>query len=152
MSDEERGPPVRPQRRFIAQSITALYVKIDDVHQEVAAHGDVTEETRQELQSELATVTMLLRPYRDQDHVDWEEATVWEDGPEHLVGKMLEGETDYQRQTGVHNAPKEEVKVPAEFELEAIYTAANDMLEIAYNLGLTADAETKQDSEYPDPV
>jgi len=152
MSDEERGPPVRPQRRFIATSITALYAAIDKVHQETASRGSVTDETRQELQSELATVTMLLRPYRDEDHVDWESATVWEDGPEHLVGKMLEGETDYQRQTGVHNAPKEEVKVPAEFELEAIYSAANDMLEIAYDLGLTADAETKQDSEYPDPV
>ena len=152
MTDEDRSPPVRPQRRFIAQSITALYAAIDKVHQETAARGRVTDETRQELQSELATVTMLLRPYRDEDHVDWEGATVWEDGPEHLVGKMLEGETDYQRQTGVHNAPKEEVKVPAEFELEAIYSAANDMLEIAYDLGLTADAETKQDSEYPDPV
>jgi hypothetical protein len=152
MSDEERGPPVRPQRRFIAQSITALYAAIDKVHQETAARGRVTDETRQELQSELATVTMLLRPYRDQDHVDWEAATVWEDGPEHLVSKMLEGDTDYQRASGVHNAPKEEVKTPAEFELEAIYTAANDMLEIAYDLGLTADAETKQNSEYPDPV
>jgi hypothetical protein len=152
MSDEERGPPVRHQRQFISKSITALYWKIDEVHQEVAMNGDVSDETKQELTSELSTVVMLLRPHRNDGRIEWQEATPFEDGPDHLIGRLLEGDTDYKRQTGVHAPEKREVKVPAQFDIEQLYSAANDMLEIAHKLGLTADIPEKTDTEYPDPV
>lgn len=152
MSDEERGPPVRHQRQFISKSITALYWKIDEVHRQVAMNGDVSDETKQELTSELSTVVMLLRPHRSDGRIEWHEATPFEDGPDHLIGTLLEGQTEYRTPDGVHAPEKREVKVPAQFGIEPLYSAANDMLEIAHKLGLTADIPEKTDTEYPDPV
>lgn len=148
----DRGPPVQAQRKFISQSITSLYVAIDKVHQETASRGDVSEETKQQLQSELATVTMLLRPHRSDNRVDWETATPFEDGPDHLVARLLEGDTEMKRPDHMHNPTPREVAKPAEFGLEELYSSANDMLEMAHSLGLTAGVKQEAAEEHPDPI
>jgi len=68
---EEQGPPTRAQRKYLSQSIASLFVALDDVHADLSAQGQVHDETRRQLQSELATVVVQLRQWRTKEHIDW---------------------------------------------------------------------------------
>lgn len=149
---EERGPPVHAQRKFISKAITSLYIALDDVHQEMATTGDISDSTRGELQSQLATVTVILRTHRNDDRINWDQLTPFEDGPDSLIGSMIEGKTETQYEKGVHNPQSREVAAPVRFDIETLYVAATDILSAADKLGLTADVSDQTAEEHPDPV
>jgi len=161
---EEQGPPTRAQRKYLSQSIASLFVALDDVHADLSAQGQVHDETRRQLQSELATVTVQLRQWRDEPHVNWREATPFDEGPDGLLAQLLDGDEGFQRPEGQHNAKPQKVTQPADIGIDTLYTATLDLVDIAKQLGLTSEIEgnhgsrpaqsirAAQDESYPGPM
>lgn len=149
---EEQGPPTRAQRKYLSQSIASLFVALDDVHADLSAQGQVHDDTRRQLQSELATVTVQLRQWRQKDHIDWREATPFEEGPDGLLAQLLDGDEGYQRPEGRHNAKPQKVTEPADIGVETLYTATLDIIDIAQQLGLTSEVDESTETVYPEPV
>jgi len=149
---EEQGPPTRAQRKYLSQSIASLFVALDDVHADLSAQGQVHDETRRQLQSELATVVVQLRQWRTKEHIDWREATPFDEGPDGLLAQLLDGDEGYQRPEGQHNAKPQQVTKPADIGVDTLYTATLDIIDIAQQLGLTSEVDESTETVYPEPV
>lgn len=146
MSDAERGPPRKPQRDYLSQSIAALFVAVDEVHVELATAGDVSEETRSQLQSELASLIFQLRQYRDEDGINWVEATPFE-SPDDLLAKMLQGQEVDAMPSGQHNPQPERQRQPVRINADVLYQSAMDMIDIVRQLGLSAEIDQSKDGK-----
>jgi hypothetical protein len=129
-----------------------LFVALNDVHADLSAQGAVHKDTRRQLQSELATVIVQLRQWRNKDHIDWEDATPFDEGPDGLLAQLLDGDEGYQRPQGQHNAKPEKVTQPADIGVETLYTATLDIIDIAQKLGLTSEIDESTETVYPEPV
>jgi|APHM01.1.fsa_nt_gi hypothetical protein len=149
---EDQGPPTRAQRKYLSRSIASLFVALDDVHADLSNHGEVQGETRRQLQSELATVTVQLRQWRNKDHIEWADATPFEDGPDGLLAELLDGREGYERPQGQRNAKRQKVKKPAAIDVNTLYTATLDIIDIAQKLGLTSEVDESTETVYPEPV
>jgi hypothetical protein len=161
---EDQGPPTRAQRRYLSQSIASLFVALDEIHSDMSARGQVRDETRRQLQSELATVIVQLRQWRDEAHVNWVDATPFDEGPDGLLAELLDGDEGYQRPQGQHNAKPQKVTKPADIGVDTLYTTTLDIVDIAKQLGLTSEIEgnhgtrpaqsirAAQDESYPGPM
>ena len=149
---EEQGPPTRAQRKYLSQSIASLFVALDDVHADLSAQGQVHDETRRQLQSELATVVVQLRQWRTKEHIDWREATPFDEGPDGLLAELLDGDEGYQRPEGQHNAKPQQVTTPADIGVDTLYTATLDIIDIAQQLGLTSEVDERTATVHPGPV
>jgi hypothetical protein len=149
---EDEGPPTRAQRKYLSQSIASLFVALNQTHTDLSAQGQVHDETRRQLQSELATVIVQLRQWRNKEHIDWLDATPFEDGPDGLLKRLLDGDEGYQRPQGRHNAKPERVQKPAEIEVQTLYSATLDIIDIAEKLGLTSEIDESTETVYPEPV
>jgi hypothetical protein len=161
---EDQGPPTRAQRKYLSRSIASLFVALDDVHADMSTHGEVQDKTRQQLQSELATVIVQLRQWRDETHVNWQQATPFDEGPDGLLAQLLDGDEGYERPQGERNAKRQKVNKPARIGVDTLYTATLDIVDIAKQLGLTSEIEgnhgtrpaqsirAAQDESYPGPM
>lgn len=135
-ADTEHSPPVRPQRQFISNAITELYRLIDDINHEINNAGNVSGHTKRQLRSQLATVTIILRPHRDDMRMEWDDQTPFAN-PDEIISGMFGDEQSQSAQ---------------KYSLQDLYLAATDMLEVASSLGLTAPVEQKTTEEYPEPI
>jgi len=144
-SDDET-PPTTAQRRYISQSITSLFIALDDLHEDMATTGEVVPETRQTLMSELASVIVQLRQWRDEDHVDWQQATPFEGGPEQLLTALLEGDSVKETPNAERNAEPRDVPQPANIPTMTLYKSAMDIIDVANNLGLTSPVAESNES------
>lgn len=141
---DDRGPPRQPQRRYLSQSIAALFVAVDEVHVELSTAGGVNDETRSQLQSELASLIFQLRQYRNEDGVDWKDATPFE-SPDAMLEKMLQGRETTTVPTGQHNAKPQRQREAVQFDAATLYEAALDMIDMVRELGLSAEIDQTKD-------
>lgn len=147
--DDDQGPPTRPQREYMGRSITSLFVALDEVHAEFPS---VSERSRQQLQSELASLIVQLRQYRNMDNVDWKSKTPFEGGPDQFLKKIRDGTIRETVPEGTHNAKPEPARAPAQIDIDVLYQSALDMIDLTKDLGLAAEVDDSKDTVYPDPV
>lgn len=151
MPDEE-VPPTHAQRRFVSQSIASLYIALDDLHEDMSTTGSPNQETRQQLQSALATVIVQLRKWRDEDHVDYQAATPFDGGPDEFLNQLMEGDVKLQKPEGSREAVAKPSKQAAEIPLGILYQSALDVIDLCDDLGLTEPIDDSSETVYPDPV
>lgn len=134
---EEETPPTHAQRRFVSQSIASLYIALDELHTDMSTAGKPSPETREGLQSALATVIVQLRKWRDQDHVEYQAATPFEGGPDEFLSRLMEGDVTLEKPDTRRDARPEPSKQPARIPLETLYESALDVIDLCDDLGLT---------------
>jgi hypothetical protein len=150
-NDDNAGPPRKPQERYLAREITALSMAIDEVHQELGHLGDVSEDSRMQLQSQLATVIFQLRQWRDESQVDWHQATPFDGGPEALLERMLQGEV-VEESVNTHGQASQRTQAAAQVPLMALYDSAADIMDICNDLGLAAEIDDSGGSIISEPI
>lgn len=146
------GPPRRPQSRLLAKEITALGLAIDEIHQELGLAGEVSGQTRSQLQSQLATVIFQIRQWRDESQVEWQQATPWDGGPDALLQMMLDGSEQMVPQKGRHGATPQKRQTSARIAVDELYDAATDIMDICNDLGLAPEIDDGSGSIIAEPI
>lgn len=139
--DDGSKPPRTAQEKTVAATIAELYGALRDVHADFSRLGQCREQTRVELQNACADVAMVLRSKRDEQSIDWEEATPYDRGPDGLLLDIRNGEVREVLPDDQLTPEPVKQQVPAKIPEETLYECALDLLDLADDMGLSYEAE-----------
>jgi len=145
-------PPRGPQRQALSESLVGLVEAVDQIHEDLVTEGSVDSSRHRYLQQQLATVIFQVRQYRNHEGLDWEGRTPFDGGPDELLELMFAGDVQEERATGRRNGKSQTVRKAKLIEPLALYKSAQDMLDVARDLGLTPPVDQSTENIYPDPV
>jgi hypothetical protein len=128
-----------------------LHDALDQVIQELGARGKVSDQTRLRLQNDLATTISILRSYRTEDHINWNNATPWE-RPEQMIHELTDPATVDATPTGKRGAEKEQQVTGKQFAVSTLMEASYDMLDISKQLGFAPEPRPNREQANPEAV
>jgi len=151
-NEDESSPARSITKRLVNKRIAEMWEAAGAVEDYSIKSGNVPEELRRQLHQRVVRVVFVLTPARNEDEVNWEDATPFDNGPDELLHGVFDSKPQAILPSGEHNPEPEVRNAPARIDAATLHQCAIDLTELAYRLGVAYETDPQRTTVEPDPL